>query len=66
MDSNDASRLDDLESDIAAVASAMESVDRIVAESTGGESAAAEIAAVVSAARFPLVSDPGTAAPEAV
>jgi hypothetical protein len=58
MDSSDATRLDDLESDIAAVASAMDSLDRIVAESPGGESAAAEIAAVVSPERFPLGSDP--------
>ena len=57
MDSDDAARLDQMESDIAAVASAMDSVDRIVAESEGGESAAAEIAAVVSADRLPVEAD---------
>jgi len=59
MEPDDGPRLDRLEADIASVASAMETVDRIVAESDGG-SAAAEIAAVVSPQRFPL---PGEAAP---
>jgi hypothetical protein len=48
--------LETLEADIAAVGSAMETVDRIVAGVTSGEgsvgSAAAEIAAVVSHERF--------------
>lgn len=57
MDTQDAARLEEFESDIAAVASAMETVDRIVAESDGGESAAAEIRAVVSTERFPIESD---------
>ena len=49
----DAERLDQLEADVASVASAMETVDRIVAGESTGEAAAAEIAAVVSAERFP-------------
>lgn len=53
MEPSDGPRLDRLEADIASVASAMETVDRIVAQSDGGP-AAAEIAAVVSAERFPL------------
>lgn len=50
----DAERLDQLESDVASVASAMETVDRIVAETPSGDAAATEIAAVVSPERFPL------------
>lgn len=54
--------LETLEADIAAVGSAMETVDRIVAGVTSGEgsvgSAAAEIAAVVSRERF---GTPGSA-----
>lgn len=57
MDHIDAARLDQLESDIAAVAAAMESVDRIVAEGGAGESVAAEIAGVVSPQRFPVDGD---------
>ena len=65
MEPTDGRRLDRLEADIASVASAMETVDRIVAESDAG-SAAAEISAVVSAERFPLpgeASSPGATAP---
>lgn len=54
MEPTDARRLEQLEADVASVASAMETVDRIVAESTTGEAAASEIAAVVSPERFPL------------
>lgn len=57
MDSADGARLDQLEADISAVASALETVDRIVAETDDGESAAAEIAVVVSPDRFRLDSD---------
>ena len=58
MDDAEHARLDQLEVDISAVASALETVDRIVAESSDGASAAGEIAAVVSPGRFPLDSDP--------
>ncbi len=54
MDHADAARLDELEADIAAVASAMESLDRAVAESPDAHAAAAEIAVIVSPERFPL------------
>jgi purine nucleoside permease len=54
MEPTDARRLEQLEADVASVASAMETVDRIVAEATSGEAAASEIAAVVSPERFPL------------
>jgi len=59
---SDARSLDELEADLAAVASAMETLDRIVAESGEREGAAAEIAAVVSADRFRI--DPPSAAPQ--
>ncbi|MGI9579166.1 MAG: hypothetical protein ACR2OH_13275 [Microthrixaceae bacterium] len=57
MDTAEAARLEELEADISSVASALETVDRIVAETPDGESAATEIAAVVSPQRFPLESD---------
>lgn len=49
--------LEQLESDLAAVESAMATLDRIAAEGPGGDASAAEMAAVVSPARFPLAGD---------
>ncbi len=49
----EAALLEDLEGDLAAVEEAMRSLDRIAAEAGGGEAAAAQIATVVSTARFP-------------
>jgi hypothetical protein len=49
--------LDQLEADLAAVESAMESLDRIAADEGPGPSRAAQIDAVVSAQRFPLPSE---------
>lgn len=49
--------LDQLEADLAAVDTAIETIERIAAEGTGGERAAAEIRAAVSPERF----DPGPA-----
>lgn len=43
-----------LEADIASVASALETIDRIVAEDRSGPGAAEEIASVVSPERFPV------------
>lgn len=50
-------RLEQLEADISSVATALESVDRVVAETADGEAAAAEISALVSPERFPLAAD---------
>ena len=58
-------RLEQLEADISSVATALESVDRVVAETADGEAAAAEIRALVSPERFPLATD-SPAVPEAV
>lgn len=55
----DAALLAALEADLAAVESALVSLDRIAAEGTGGEAAASEIAELVSPERFP-VDDPAT------
>ena len=44
--------LDQLESDLAAVETAIASIERIATDSVGGEQAAAEIRAAVSAERF--------------
>jgi hypothetical protein len=49
---DEAALLDQLESDLAAVETAIASIERIAAESGGGEPAAAEIRAAVSAERF--------------
>jgi hypothetical protein len=59
---NDAgrARLEQMEADISSVATALESVDRVVAETADGESAAAEIRALVSPERFPLGTDSPT------
>jgi hypothetical protein len=54
--------LDQLEADLAAVESAMESLDRIAADEGPGPSRAAQIDAVVSARRFPLPSELAAAA----
>lgn len=51
-----------LESDLAAVESALATLERIASEGPGGEAAAAQIAAVVSRERFPLESDEPTGA----
>lgn len=55
----DRSSLEQLEADLAAVESAMESLERIAGSDTPGAARAAEIAAVVSPQRFPLARDPG-------
>lgn len=72
MDPDDDQRLERLEADLAAVASAMEAVDRISAGAAapsgdgddaigpaveGAGSRAAQISAVVSADRFPIPGD---------
>ncbi|MEI2700658.1 MAG: hypothetical protein V9E94_20810 [Microthrixaceae bacterium] len=44
--------LDALESDLVAVEQAIESLDRVSSEGHGGESAAAQITAIVSPQRF--------------
>jgi hypothetical protein len=54
--------LDQLEADLAAVESAMESLDRIAADGDPGPSRAAQIDAVVSAERFALPSEVAAAA----
>jgi hypothetical protein len=53
--------LDQLEADVAAVESAMESVDRIAGGTEPGPARAAQIDAVVSAQRFPLSAEAATA-----
>jgi hypothetical protein len=57
VDDTEGTRLGRLEADISDVASALETVDRIVSEAPDGDSAASEIAAVVSPERFPLDTD---------
>ena len=49
----EAELLEGLERDLAAVEEAMHTLDRIAADGVGGEAAAAQIAEVVSARRFP-------------
>jgi hypothetical protein len=51
--SDELALLDELEADLTAVEEAMATLDRITADGVGGAAAATEIAAVVSADRFP-------------
>ena len=51
-DGSDMALLDQLEADLVAVDTAIETIERIAAEGSGGEHAAAEILAAVSEERF--------------
>lgn len=62
---SDAPSLERLEADVAAVESAMESIDRIAAGAEPGLARAAQIDAVASAQRFPLASDAAPASTQA-
>jgi hypothetical protein len=54
MSHDDEALLSSLEADLAAVESALASLDRIAAGGPHGEEAAAQIAALVSSERFPV------------